>query len=299
MSDRPAKLCAAGCLALLAIAGCSAPQSSATTQPQFSLAAYEERYKPYIPATQPVAPVTDELPQSPRDAQRAVTLRYTVEIWEVMLPRDSVSTDDSFWKRVNEQALDLPTYDLLFKNGIRVGEMPLSEVGAISKLIEDRKGKRTTIEGTEGRQVEIPIRTNISNQDIFYLDRTNSLVGRSWENCDDMLYFSFESTPRNPGRIRISLTPVVRGRERRLKYSMTPDKQDWEIHEVVDESNYDATISADVPLESMLVVAPSVEARWPTSLGATFWVDPTPSQQLERLMVVIPHGYVREETPSP
>ena len=283
------------CLIPLAIAGCSA-QKSASTQPQVDLSAYTDQYKPYIPATQPVAPVTDQLPQSPRDAQPAVALRYTVEIWEIMLPRDSVSTDDAFWKRVNEQALDLPTYDLLFKNGIRVGEMPLSEVGTIRKLIEDRKGTRTVVEGTEGRQVEIPVRTNITNQNIFYLDRTNSLVGRSWENCDDLFYFSFESTPRNPGKIRIAFTPVVRSRERHLRYSITPGKPDAEFHEVVEESNYDATISADLPLESIMVIAPSVEARWPTSLGGTFWVQSTPSQQLERLMVIIPHAYVREET---
>jgi len=281
--------------AVLAVAGCAAPPPPAATQPAAAVDNFRQAYRPYIPASQPAAPVTEQLPKSPRDAQPAVTLRYTVEIWEILMPRDSVTTNEAFWKRVNEQALDLPTYDLLFKNGIRVGEMPLTDVDTIRQLIEDRKGTRTIIQGTQGRQVEIPIRDNVANQNIFYLDHTNSLVGRSYEHCDDLLYFSFEATPREPDRIRIALTPTVRAREKRLQYSIVPGSPDREFREVVDESHYDATIQADLPLRNIMVIAPSVEARWPTSLGANFWLSSTPSEQRERLMVIIPHAYERAE----
>ena len=48
-----------------------------------------------------------------------------VSMYQFTVPYGTVSRDESFWKDVDETALDLGTYDLLLRNGIRVGRAPL------------------------------------------------------------------------------------------------------------------------------------------------------------------------------
>ncbi|HEX8323221.1 MAG TPA: hypothetical protein VF595_04835 [Tepidisphaeraceae bacterium] len=284
-----------GLLLTACLIGCQAaapppPVASAEPSPR------QERLRPFVPATRPADPVTEALPTAPQDARRAVPLRYTVEIWEILMPRDSVSVDESFWKRVDEPAT--PEGQQLLKNGMRVGELPLNDLETIRKFIEDRGGKRTTYNGVAGRQVEIPVRSDVPDQVVFYHDRRDELVGRSWDRCDNFFYFSFETTPRNPERVRIALTPGVRAKERKLQYAIAPGRPDRELSYVSEQSQYDVTVAADLALDRMLIVAPSIQARQPNTLGGTFLVEAQPSQQAERLIMIIPHAFTREETPG-
>lgn len=280
----------------LAVAGCGskpseAPPVAATpTRPE-----QPQKYVPYTPATQPQEAVTEALPTNPRDARPAIELLYSVEIWEIQLPRDSVTTDEAFWKRVDEQSVDLPTYDQLFKNGIRVGQLPMNELGEISKLIEQRKGKRTQIQGVEGKQVVIPIRNDVPRQVLFYVDRSNTLIGRTYDRSENFFSFSFESTPRNPDRIRIALTPTVRSLDKKLVYTTTPGKEDRELKTIVEESHYDTNLRTDLALRNALVIAPSIEARFGSTLGSAFLIERTPSEELERLIVIIPRAFKRDQ----
>jgi hypothetical protein len=287
-------LCAA--LAVTMIAGCQAKPDRAA--PPAATAARRDdepqRFIPYTPATQPEQPITAPLPENPRDARPAIELLYAVEIWEVDLPRDSVTTDEAFWKRVDEQSVDLPTYDQLYKNGIRVGQLPMTELSEISKLIDQRKGKRTQIQGMEGKQITIPIRSEIPRQVLFYLDRSNRLVGRSYDRSENFFGFSFESTPRNPDRIRLALTPTVRALDKKIVYTATPGKDDRDVRTIVEESHYDTNLRTDLSLSNALVIAPSVEARYETTLGHAFLIQQTPSEELERLIVIIPRAFKRD-----
>jgi len=283
------------CLPLLAagLFGCAGKAPPPAPAPVAAPTIAPEVYKPYIPATKPAAPIVEDSPAHPADAQPARSFLYSIELWEIQLPRFSVSTDEAFWKRVNEQALDLPTYDVLFKNGLRVGTMPIGDLGAVSQEIQDRKGTRTVIQGTAGRQMELPVTKDVESEVLFYLNRSNELVGRSYEKCDNFLDFSFETTPRNPDKIRLAFTPMVRSRERKLQYSLTPGKPDREISYTSEEKHYDMGLSTDLPLQYALIIAPSVEAKVTTSIGSRFLLLDTPSEQRERLIVVIPHAYER------
>ncbi|HEY0009654.1 MAG TPA: hypothetical protein VGB55_13080, partial [Tepidisphaeraceae bacterium] len=203
--------------AAAAISGCAAQPKPQAPEPvaDRSLSGSVEQYVPYQPATQPAPREADAaLPEKPLDAARPLTLLYTIELWEILLPRGSVSTDEVFWKRVNEQAVDLAVYDVMFKNGFRIGELPVEELGALVTLIDERKGTKTTINGTAGKQIEIPIRDKIERQTLFYFNRSNELIGKSFDRCENVMYFSFHATPRNPNEIRLALTPAVRGQNR-------------------------------------------------------------------------------------
>ena len=289
----------------LLLTGCAAPPSPAAKAPEPLRNSYSdiaEKYVPYQPASAPAVPppaavaeLPPDLPEAPSDAARPKSLLYTVELWEILLPRDSVSSDEVFWKRVNEQAIDLSVYDVMFKNGFRVGELPVNELNNLLTLIDERKGKRTKLQGTAGKQIEIPIQANIDRQTLFYFNRSNQLIGRSYDKCENVMYLSFETTPRNPDQIRMSLTPAVRGQNRKLQYATVPGREDREIRYASTESHYETNLRLDLPLKSVLVVAPSIEARFPSSLGAAFMVQNTPSEQLERLIVVVPRAFQKDE----
>jgi hypothetical protein len=282
-------------VATLVVAGC---QSTTTTKPMPpgapDPAPRAEKLVPYVPATRPVDPVTEALPSAPQDARRAVPIGFTIELWEILMPRDSVSRDESFWKRVDEPA----GFDgeILLKNGVRAGQMPTGEIETFRKLIADRGGKHSSYVGTVGKLIEIPVRSDVPEQTVFFRNRDDQLVGRSWERCDNFLYFSFETTPRNPDSVRIALTPGVRSRERKMVYAAVPGRQDRELKTVVEESNYDVSVQADLPLDRMMVISPSAEAQSRTSIGGTFFTNESATENRERLILVIPHAYTRDET---
>ncbi len=273
------------------LAGCGAPPAA----PQAKLTQQAEApsvFVPYVPSTRPAQPeVTQELPTTPRDAQPDLQLVYSVEIWELLLPRDTISTDEAFWKRVNENLIDLSPYTVLFKNGMRVGSLPIGELESLRSIVEERKGTRTQFAGIAGKYIEIPIATDLPGQTLFYLNRSNRLIGRTYERCENLFYFSFEPTPRRPEQIRLVLTPAVRGLNKRLQYSMLPGKLEREIAYRIEESRYDANLHLDLSLKEALIVSPSVEARDSHSIGGTFLIKNTPTEQLERLLVIIPRAF--------
>lgn len=289
--------CVVASLVLLLIGGCAQPASK--TEKLKLPPAPPQAFIPYVPATQPNrTQAVQDLPTDPKDAQPAIALMYSVEIWEILLPRDGVSADEAFWKRVNEQAVDLPTYDTLFKNGMRVGELPIQELSTLHALVDERKGQRTQMVGIAGKFVEIPISSGIDRQTLFFFNRANELIGRTYERCDNVMYFSFEPTPRQPDRIRLALTPAVRGLQKRIQYSNIPGRLEKAYEFRNEEFHYDANLRLDLPLNSVLVIAPSVEARMASTLGGIFLIKPTPAQELERLLVIVPRAFKKNEPES-
>jgi hypothetical protein len=279
------------------LVGCAAPKKPPAAPVAVAPRQNVETYVPYVPATQPTPPAApvEELPKSPRDPQPSPSLFYSVELWELLLPRDTITVDDAFWKRVNEQVVDLTTHDQLDKNGIRIGALPMSDLNYLTALVEERKGKKTSVNGAAGKQIELPIKADIERQTLIFLDRENYPIGKSYDRCTNVLYFSFEPAPRRPNQIRLALTPAVRVQNRRLAYSIVPGRPDRELKYTSEESHYEANMVLDLPLSSILVVAPSLEARFSSTLGHAFFLAETPSQRLERVLVVIPRAYQKAD----
>src|SRR5687768_16144984 len=53
--------------------------------------------------------------------RRAVVRAVHLDMYQFTVPHGGVSRSEEFWKRVDEQRIDVATYDLLLKNGLRVG----------------------------------------------------------------------------------------------------------------------------------------------------------------------------------
>src|SRR5260370_20520778 len=60
-------------------------------------------------------------PPDPNAARRAPQIIILLDVYDLTVPAGAVSRNDDFWKRVDEDALDIASHDLLLRNGVRIG----------------------------------------------------------------------------------------------------------------------------------------------------------------------------------
>jgi hypothetical protein len=222
------------------------------------------------------------------DAMPAVPIVVQVNSYKITLPAGAVSRSTDFWKRVNEKAVDVATYDLLYKNGVRVGIGASSEWEYLKGVLEQNPAQtqRSTATGSDVKDLDSELKLKVPYQDLFYYDASGELVGRTHERCDNLLRMAFQSAPRKPDTVRITICPVIRSlRERIVPVGDVNTRSYPFVHP---EQLYDLNLVVDVPFDGFLVVAPSPEAKWPTSLGSNFLVDDGSAEQKETLLVFRP-----------
>jgi hypothetical protein len=217
----------------------------------------------------------------------------------LQVPAGTVSRNEKFWKRVDEQCLDPVTYDLLYKNGVRVGEAPIAEWDYFRQLIADHPAVATASDlvAAESKPVEFTVRKDIVGQTIFYYDRANQLVGKSFDASENLITIAFQQAPRKPQTMRVVLCPVVRSKYKRLEFS--PLNREMEITYTAPERLYDLNLKADVPVDNFLIVAPSSDASLPTSIGNSFFTLDGPAERLENVLLIVPKSIRIEQVPSP
>jgi len=222
------------------------------------------------------------------DATPAVPILVQINTYKITLPVGAVSRSAEFWKRVNEKAVDVATYELLYKNGVRVGIGSSSDWDYLKSVLDQNPAltQRTTATGTDVKDFDTELKLKVPYQDLFYYDAGGDLVGRTHERCDNLLRMAFQSAPRKPDTVRLTLCPVIRSlRERIVPVGDINTRSYPFIHP---EQLYDLNLIVDIPFDGFLVVAPSPEAKWPTSLGSNFLVDDGSAEQKETLLVFRP-----------
>ena len=234
----------------------------------------------------------------PRDPAPVVQSVICLEIYQLAVPAGAVSGNEEFWKQVNEQIVDVATYDILYKNGLRVGEASKDQWPFFKDLIEKNPAlvRHSTMVTREANSIELEMNQDLPFQNLFYFNADNLLQGRSFDRCDNLLAVSFQPPPRKPQNIRVSLCPVVRTQRRVLQYSVNNDER--EIEYVRPERLYDLNLRADVAIDHFLLIAPSPEGRWPTSIGNAFMMRDGPAERLEQLILLIPRMIPMEQTVS-
>lgn len=247
----------------------------------------------------PLPPPAAVDPDAPRDPQPVVELVFHVDVYHLTVPAGAVSGSPDFWSRLNEQILDASTYDVLQRNGLRVGEASFADWPFFRGLIEQHPGTVAQAQAVakEVKNLELEMKSDVQFQDIFYYDARNQLVGRSYERCDNVIAVSFQPTPRKPGFLRLTLAPVVRGQRKRLEYS-TINNELGDVQFVSPETFYDCNLRLDVPLQSFIVLGPSPEAASATSIGAAFLLKDGPSQREEQVLIIVPRPYRVGDRPT-
>ncbi len=217
--------------------------------------------------------------------------QYLIQVmaYKITVPAGTISRSDDFWKHINEQAVDVGTYELLYKNGIRVGVAPTQEWdGWLKPLIERHPvmTQRSAWTGREAKDLDMDLAQKVEYQNVFYYDNTGQLSGRTYERCDNLLRLSFQPAPRKHGSVRLAMCPVIKS----LRERLVPigDVNTRTIQRVYPEHLYDLNMAVDVPLDSFLIIAPSPEAKLPGLPGAAFLVNEGAAEQTETLLIFRP-----------
>lgn len=231
---------------------------------------------------------------APADAPPAVRLVIHLEVYELIVPYGTVSRNDDFWKRINEQAVDVATFDRLWRNGVRVGQAPAAEWPYFKQIIDQqpaRANKQLHIGmARQTRDIEIIARRDVLYQNLFIFDDANRMIGRSFERSMNLWSLSFEATPRQVGSVRVALCPVVRSLRQHLEF--VGDREGRTIEYVSPQRLYDLNLVADIPLEQFLVIAPSPEAHHTTSIGYNFLSLDGEAERMERVLLFVPQPYM-------
>ena len=235
----------------------------------------------------------------PNAARHVVPIVLMLDVYHLTVPAGAVSRNDEFWKHVDEGRVDVATYDLLFKNGVRVGLGRDSDWGYFKGLLGQyptaRQQRLRTEPGKQG-YFEVPIRTGVQYQNLFWLDDHDGLVARTYERCDDLLAISFEASTHRPGEAVVKLCPLVRGLRREFHVSVM-NNEEIEIDQKHPEQLYDLRLESVIPLNDFLIVGASKQAKLPTSIGNTFLVTEGRTEPIEHVLVVVPRVF-RIDDPS-
>jgi hypothetical protein len=224
----------------------------------------------------------------PTDAQSEPLIRTRLDVLVLTVPFGTVSLNDDFWKRVDETAVSPDTYDVLFKNGVRVGHAPTAEWEFFRQIIAQYPAitQKGDYAGDDGKALEIAVRREIESQTIFYLNAANRLMGRSFERSEDLLSLSFQPAPRRPGALRVALVPMVRSQRVRIEYNA--ENVGNEVQYVSPEFLYELGLATEIAPDQFMVIAPSREGRWPSSIGNVFLTTDGSAERQERVILLVP-----------
>ena len=230
-----------------------------------------------------------------RELSRNLPRVQYLDVYQLTLPVGAVSRSEEFWKRVDEESVDIGTYDLLQKNGFRVGVAPAAEWAYFRGILEQYPAvtKRTSVTAGEAGSLEMLMKKDVAFQNLFYLTDDNTLMGRSYDRCENLLAVTFLAAPRKAGQVRVTLCPLVRTTRGEFQISVRNEEREYEY--VRPERLYDLNLCADIPLRGFLVVAPSTMAKWSTSLGNAFLVDGGAAEQFEHVLIMVPRPTTVQE----
>ena len=222
-----------------------------------------------------------------------------VDIYQLQVPLGTISRNSEFWKHVDENGVDPATYDVLLKNGVRVGQAPVAEWDYFREIMSRYPAltKQTSLVAAEAKPVELSLRKEQPFQDLWYFDSTGQLQGQSFDACENLINVSFQQAPRKAATMRVTMCPVVRSKTKRLEYS--PLNNEMEISYVSPQRLYNLNLRTDVSAENFLIVAPGSEATWRSSIGNTFFVTDGPTERMENILLIVPATVKLEPVPTP
>ncbi len=224
-----------------------------------------------------------------RDPQPQLNAMVHLDVYTVELPEGSVTANEDFWKRVDEQAVGVGLEDRLFRSGIRTGLVPKILSPYFSQFFDKNsiRTRMTTVNGLHAETIELDVGEKLRTQDLFYFDSKGQDIGRTYDDCVDYFALGFGPTPRNPGGVRLTLCPVVKSERQRLQYTSLNQEYESSPKDEIDQL-FEIGINVDLPDDSFFIVAPSIDARRPSSLGGRFLIKSDKSERVEQVIVIVP-----------
>jgi hypothetical protein len=282
------KIAAGMVILALAAGGCeTGPGKSATSMPTTNADV------PMQVTMTAVAPKSD----NPNDPQPQLNAMVHLDIYLLDLPAGTVSQNAEFWKRVDEEAVGRANADRLKANGIRCGVVPRSESLFFSQFFDHQphNARRQTVDGIHTDTIELQMEKKFDDQDLFFVNASNQIEGRSYTHGIDQLALTFGPTPRDPGAVRLTVCPVVYSDKTQMRF--TPLDQEYESATKDVDRLYDIGLTADVPGDSFMIIAPGADASRRTSLGGCFLLKADQTEKQEQVILIVPTFLRLDGTP--
>ena len=232
------------------------------------------------------------VPVAPHDANPDPPMFVQLSVYRMAVPVKAVSRNEVFWKHVSEDgAVDVGTHDLLFANGVRVGIAPRGDWDYFKKILESNSviTQKSGSSGVMATTIEMPLKQKVSQQFITFFHPVNGLVGQVYDRCENSMMIRFEPVPRQPGDVRLTVTPMLRAERTELMYTVRNEVR--ELNFVQPEYLFDMKLSVDVPLDHFLIIAPSSDADISTSVGRRFLYLDGNGQEFEQVLLISPQPF--------
>jgi len=233
---------------------------------------------PYFPG------LPHEIPRTAADPESIIRLHF----WRMIVPAGDISQNPEFWKLLDEDALDVSSYDRLYKNGLRVGRARINDWPMFVRFFEDHDAVcyQAMFAGFAGRGVvELePDQPLMDEQTLFVFDK-HGLSGRTYVNCRDELDYEFHWAPHKTRTVRLTLTPAVLTWRQHADYNFADDPADVVLKQP--ENLFELGLRVDVEPGEFLVVGPSPEVVDPNLVGSHFLMHTTPTKKLEELLIFV------------
>jgi len=212
-----------------------------------------------------------------------------LDVYQLSVPLGAISRSEEFWKRVEESAIDVGTYDLLLKNNVRVGIGDNKDWPFFKSLIDNnhasliRGSSSTTAQGS----LQLQLKEKIPWETVSWITDHDILFMRDFEECENLLNVSFEPAPRLLDHAVLCVCPLVRGERKIIRFTAL-NREEPELQGVYPEQLMSLAVKADVPPDHFLILAPTADSTPNTSVGRTFFVKNGVAEALETVVILSP-----------
>ncbi|MGD1278410.1 MAG: hypothetical protein ABR964_14450 [Tepidisphaeraceae bacterium] len=203
------------------------------------------------------------------------------------VPYGAISQNEAFWKWVDEDALDVPTYELLRRNGLRIGRARVADWQHFREILIDREGTHVDTTGFVALSGNNDITINLTDEmpeQLLFVVNEHGVTGRMYDWCQNRLSFAFAWARHKRQTVRLSLCPVVAVQRKRFDYSLA-DRPPENVF-VSEEYLYDLRFAADIAPGEFLVIGPSPQAADPNRVGNRFLVHDGKRDRYEQLLIL-------------
>jgi hypothetical protein len=247
---------------------------------------------PPLPPPPPGAHVItgDSVPPAQNDSGPSLTSTGAMAplIYKLQMPFGANSRDNSFWKLVDEDVVDVPTEQRLVLNGIRVGRGKVADWPTYLKILTNEEAIKTgqgqILAQTAYGDAKYPMTDTIPEELLFIYDE-HGLTMRSFNNCANEFSMAFDWAPRKPRTIRITICPVVEAMETRSDFSMSDNPPPVRV---LDRENfYHLNLRADIAPGEFMILGTSPETADENRVGSRFLTLNGPSKRFEEVLIIV------------
>lgn len=217
-------------------------------------------------------------------------IKVLLDTWQVTAPVGSITGSGKFWEVMGRPFGTPDEQRLLDANGIRVAIMPVSQWNRAKATIDAAPAVSSQPATLAGPTKGTLQPRDLEHATIFYYDRDFALCGRTFDESQMLWGLFWAPEPSNLTTVRLDVSPVIRSKRRQIK--MTRMGETYELEYIQPETIYDLGITAELPLGSVLVLAPSPSAfRSATSMGRALLTQEEGGILSEQIIFVYPRGY--------